>query len=123
MRKIDDLENEMRAVARGERKPSLRPEPRTVTVFNTLTPANLKLLRVIAIERPSTVSQLAKLTDRKQSNVSRTLQDLSKLGIVRMVRHGREIRPEIISPHLHLNVVEGTWSVSQEENRDVAISG
>jgi predicted transcriptional regulator len=80
-----------------------------VTLFNTLTPDNLKLLKAIAHERPSTVSQLAELTGRGQSNVSRALQDLTKLQIVRMVRQGREIRPEIVSPQWQINVVEGTW--------------
>jgi predicted transcriptional regulator len=45
---------------------------------------------------------------RAQSNVSRTLQRLAGLGLVRLVREGREVRPELVSTEIKVNLVTRT---------------
>jgi predicted transcriptional regulator len=101
----------MRAVARGERPAPARPSAAEAEgdLFGVLTPANRALLQVIGRDQPVSVSQLAELTGRAQSNVSRALQDLAKHGLVRMVREGQAIRPELISRHLDIDLIENCW--------------
>jgi predicted transcriptional regulator len=91
---LADLRDEMRAVARGERKPAPRP---ATTLLSALTGDALKLLNVIATTPSTTVSGLAQRLGKAQSNVSRSLQRLAAYGIVRLVREGREVRPELVA--------------------------
>lgn len=101
---LKDLESEMRAVARGERKPSTAPQERPATdLVSALTPANRKLMQVIA-SRSLTVSQLAEATGRSQPNVSRALQDLARVGLVRLDRDGQAIRPVLLARHVDIDL-------------------
>ncbi|MSQ72922.1 MAG: MarR family transcriptional regulator [Betaproteobacteria bacterium] len=52
------------------------------SVARLLTPENRELLSTIASHHPSSVTELAKRLGRAQSNVSRTLSKLMKLGLV-----------------------------------------
>jgi predicted transcriptional regulator len=101
---LADLRDEMRAVARGDRKPPPRP---AAPVLTALTEETLELLNAIAT-KPATVSGLALHLGRAQSNVSRTLQRLAGLGLVRLVREGREVRPELVSTEIRVNLVTRT---------------
>lgn len=104
---VNDLREEMRAVARGERQPSPLPAG---AVLGTLSSAgNLELLRVINQERPATVSDLAALTGRAQSNVSRSLQQLAKHGLIRLERDGKEVRPVPLAGEIDIDLVRGTY--------------
>lgn len=101
MRTLHDLRDEMLAVAQGTRPV---PPVHSVTdgesvsgLLGVLTPANRALMQLIATERPETVSRLAQLVNRAQPNVSRALQDLAKHGLVRLVRDGMSIRPELVA--------------------------
>jgi len=98
-RSFVDLEKEMRAVARGERAPS--PSPPVVNEdslgIGVLNPSNTELLQLILHNNPSSVLELAKLAGRQQSNVSRSLQDLARSGLIRLVRDGKTIRPELVA--------------------------
>jgi len=102
---ILDLREEMRAVARGERAAPDRPERAHEAPFS---PGNLDLLRLIVSGRPATVSDLAAMSGRAQSNVSRALQALVRHGLVRMVRDGRAVRPEVVSRTVRLDLATGT---------------
>lgn len=106
-RTLTDLQNEMRAVARGERKapPRSAKAEAGVDLFGVLTPSNRALLQVIGRDRPESVSKLAELTGRAQSNVSRSLQELAKFGLVRMVRDGQSIRPELAVIHVDIDLI------------------
>lgn len=55
------------------------------SVANVLSKENQQLLKVIAEQQPKSVTELATLTGRAVSNVSRTLKTLGGLGIVRLV--------------------------------------
>ena len=52
---------------------------------NVLSKENQQLLKVIAEQQPQSVTELATLTGRAVSNLSRTLKTLDGLGIVRLV--------------------------------------
>ncbi|MBF0305393.1 MAG: helix-turn-helix domain-containing protein [Alphaproteobacteria bacterium] len=110
---LNDLELELRGVVRGERTPSPRP-PEPDRGLLPLLAANLDLLRVIAQERPGSVSALAERIGRAQSNVSRSLQALARFGLVRLVREGKTIRPELVACHVDVDVANGSCHVVEE---------
>ncbi len=113
-RSIRDLREEMRAVARGERAPSPLPEKapdRATGVIGVLTSSNRALMQLIAVEKPASVSKLAELSGRTQSNVSRALQDLAKHGLVRLIRDGMTVRPVLAAVEVDVNLVNGTCEI------------
>ena len=52
------------------------------SVIKLLSTDNLHLLRLMRARRPTSMTQLAQLTGRKTSNLSRTLRHLEKIGVV-----------------------------------------
>ena len=113
-RTLVDLREEMRAVVRGDERASSRPfkAETAIDLFGILTPSNRALLQAIGRDRPDSVSRLAELTGRAQSNVSRSLQELAKFGLVRMVREGQAIRPELSVTHLDVDLVANQCHVA-----------
>jgi predicted transcriptional regulator len=106
-RSLNDLRDEMRAVARGERKPSPLPAGE---VLNVLASAeHRELLQVIHLERPETVSRLAELTGRAQPNISRSLQQLAKHGLIELVRNGREVRAVPTAVKVSISLIDDTY--------------
>ena len=81
------------AIARGERKP-VRGEP---TVWLTsiesfakvLSQRNRALLAMIGREKPGSVTELAGISGRSKSNLSRTLKTMSRYGLVELTRGER----------------------------------
>ncbi len=70
-----------------------------------LSPANLRMLSLLAAKRPRSVQELADLTGRTQGSVSRTLKRLAQAGIVAMTRgRGRELRPELVATRVQLEI-------------------
>lgn len=63
------------------------------SLFKVLTEKNMLLLEIIKNSRPQSVTELAHLTDRAVSNVSRTLHSLERLGIIEMkaLEDGRKV--------------------------------
>jgi DNA-binding transcriptional ArsR family regulator len=110
-----ELLDEMRAVARGDRLAPPRPAAQTLSA---LTTEALALLSTMAEQKPSSVSELAKLSGRTQPNVSRSLHLLAKYGIVRLVRDGREVRPELLATRIAIDLSTGT--VEPAEPREFA---
>ena len=109
-----DLREEMRAVARGERMatPLSHHEQDTTTgIISVLTPANRTIMKLIAREQPSSVSMLAELSGRTQSNVSRALQGMARHGLVELVRDGITVRPVLAVAEVEINLAKGTCEV------------
>jgi predicted transcriptional regulator len=102
---ISELREEMRAVARGERKASPLPAAK---LLSTLTVEALELLQIISNSRPVGVQELAELTGRSQPNISRSLQLLAKQGLLRLVRTGREVHPEPLAREVRIDLRTGT---------------
>lgn len=62
-------------------------------VAEVLSEKNRELLRILAEERPESVKELAELTGRAESNLSRTLKTLEGYGFVRLERKNKAVRP------------------------------
>jgi predicted transcriptional regulator len=104
---LNDLREEMRAVTRGERKPAPLPAREVLSVLSS--PEHAQLLQVIHQKRPENVSLLAELTGRAQSNISRSLQQLAKHGLIKLVRNGREVRPVPCATTISISLADNTY--------------
>lgn len=64
-----------------------------------LSDENRKLLRMICEKEPRTVMELAELSGRAASNLSRTLRTLEGYGLVKLHRRpeSRAVRPEALA--------------------------
>jgi DNA-binding transcriptional ArsR family regulator len=106
---LSELREEMRSVARGERHAAPLP---VAPLLAALSSESLELLGVLLRKRPSTVSELVARTGRAQPNISRSLQVLASLKLVRLVRVGREVRPEPIAASVRVDLVTGTYETT-----------
>lgn len=109
-RSLNDLREEMLAVARGERKPSPLPAREVLSVL--ASEEHRELLRIIHAERPESVGRLAELAGRAQPNVSRSLQQLAKLGLITLVRDGREVRPVPLAATVSIDLAQETYETT-----------
>src|SRR6266705_2714074 len=101
---LTELREEMRAVARGEQKAAPLPA--------ALSREALELLGILLREHPATVTELVTLTGRSQPNISRSLQLLAKYRLIRLVKDGREVRPEPIAKVLRVDLATGTYETT-----------
>lgn len=85
------------AIAKGERKPKASDPKIWFTSMRSLSQVlsdeNRALLDLIRTSRPSSISELANMTGRKQGNLSRTLKTMSQYGLVKMEKNARSLRP------------------------------
>jgi predicted transcriptional regulator len=88
IQRMDDLEAEMRKVARGETAaPADAASPSVDSaeaLIRLLTPDNRRLLRTIRDSKPQSVAELARLTKRAEPNLLRTLSKLEAFGLLEM---------------------------------------
>ena len=86
----EDMKARTLAIARGELKPkSTDPKvwfPSAESLVRVLSNKNRLLLATIRDARPQSLSDLAELTGRKKSNLSRTLKTMERYGIVTLER-------------------------------------
>lgn len=66
------------------------------SLANVLSKENQQLLKVIAEQKPQSVTELAILTGRAVSNVSRTLKTLGKHNLVEMKNTKTMLSPKVI---------------------------
>lgn len=97
------------AIARGDYRPA-RGEP---TVWFTsiesfakvLSERNRELLALIAQQRPDSLTELAVLTGRNKSNLSRTLKTMSRYGLVELDKGQRgRLIPHVPYDQVRLDV-------------------
>ena len=95
---IKSLEDEMRAVARGE-----RPAPPDAAkmsfnsvgaLFRLLTPEHRKLLGIIRDRKPGSIAALSEMTGRAEPNLARTLTKLEAAGFIAFETSGRRKAPK-----------------------------
>jgi predicted transcriptional regulator len=97
------------AIAKGE----ITPKPSDPKVWFTsmrslaevLSDENRAMLDVIRQSNPSSIGELAQMTGRKQSNLSRTLKTMSRYGLVRMEKNQRSLRPVVLADSYQLSIV------------------
>ncbi|HTO33876.1 MAG TPA: helix-turn-helix domain-containing protein [Pararhizobium sp.] len=94
-------------IARGEEKPA-RGDPKvwftsTESFAKVLSAGNRELLRIIAEKGPESLEELAELTGRAGSNLSRTLKTMESYGLVRFEPgHGRKLAPKVVHDRVEL---------------------
>lgn len=106
---LTELREEMRSVARGDGRAAPLP---AAPLLAALSSESLDLLGMLLRERPATVNELVALTGRAQPNISRSLQLLASLGLVRLTRVGREVRPEPIAASVRVDLATGTYETT-----------
>ncbi len=88
IQRMNDLETEMRKVARGEIAAATDAASPSVdsaeALIRLLTPDNRRLLRTIRDSKPQSVAELARLTKRAEPNLLRTLSKLEAFGLLEM---------------------------------------
>ena len=100
------------AVARGQRRlapnePRIR-FPSTESFAKVLSAANRDLLRVIDEQAPASLDELAQLTGRQKSNLSRTLKTMANYGLVRLDRGPRgRIAAKVVHDRIELELPLG----------------
>lgn len=95
-------------IARGEEKPA-PGDPKvwftsTESFAQILSAGNRELLRVINEQAPGSLEELAEITGRAKSNLSRTLKKMVSYGLVRMERNGRKLAPKVIHDRVELDL-------------------
>ena len=88
----DEMKARTMAIARGELKPKHSDPkvwfPSTESLVRVLSDKNRILLATIRDSQPKSLTDLAELTGRKKSNLSRTLKGMERFGIVKLERTG-----------------------------------
>jgi hypothetical protein len=98
--------------------------PASLGSFSKLLSENQDLIAVIAREMPESVAQLAVRVNRAESNVSRTLAKLVKMGLVQMIpaTTGQTKRPTLTMEKVRfdLDLLTGEMSFAGMKNPEEA---
>ena len=104
-----EMKSRTMAVARGTRRIAA-DEPKvwftsTESFAKILSAGNRELLQVIAKEAPSSLDELARITGRAKSNLSRTLKTMEGYGLVRLERGDKgRITPKVTHDRVELDL-------------------
>src|SRR6202050_3783566 len=103
---MKDLIAEMRAAARGEiptpPDAALPSVESAEALLRLLTPDNRSLLRTIRDAKPQSVAELARLTNRAEPTLLRTLGKLEAFGLLEMRTVDRRRVPTVMVDTLHI---------------------
>jgi predicted transcriptional regulator len=96
------------AVVSGDHR--VADEPRvwftsTESFAKVLSAGNRELLRIVSEAAPGSIEELARLTGRAKSNLSRTLKTMAGYGLIRLERgeHGR-LAPRVTYDRVELDL-------------------
>jgi predicted transcriptional regulator len=97
----EDYQKRTIAIANGDYRPR-KDEPKVwfdsvKSMAQVLGNENQKLLRMIIEHRPHSISELERISNRKKSNLSRTLKTLEKYGIVELSREQGKVVPRVMA--------------------------
>jgi predicted transcriptional regulator len=105
----EEMKARTMAVARGKRR--VAPGGPKVWFTSTesfakvLSAGNRELLRVIAERAPGSLDELARITGKAKSNLSRTLRTMEGYGLIRLERGERgRIRPQVLYDRVALDL-------------------
>jgi predicted transcriptional regulator len=105
----EEMKARTMAVARGERRLA-GDEPKvwftsTESFAKVLSAGNRELLRVIAEQSPTSLDELARITGKAKSNLSRTLRRMEGYGLVGLERGERgRIMPRVMHDRVALDL-------------------
>lgn len=104
----DEMKARSLRIARGEERPR-EADPKiwfasTESFARILSAPNREMLRIIAEQAPGSLDELAVLTDRAKSNLSRTLKTMTGYGLIRMERSGRKLAPKLVHDRVVLDL-------------------
>ncbi|MCB1935146.1 MAG: MarR family transcriptional regulator [Nitrosomonas sp.] len=93
----DKIRDRAISIARGTYKPK-KGEPKVwfptlKSVAEVLNENNRELLKIIAEARPESLTELAELSGRQKSNLSRTLKKMEQYGFVELKRTKTNVKP------------------------------
>jgi len=97
------------AVARGEKRVAAA-DPKiwftsTESFAKVLSAGNRELLRIIAEQAPGSLHELARITAKAKSNLSRTLRTMEGYGLVRLERGERgRVTPTVVHDRVELEL-------------------
>ena len=75
----------------------------TESFAKVLSARNRQLLGIIDGQAPGSLAELAKITGRAKSNLSRTLKTMERYGIIRLQRGERgQVRAEVVADQVEL---------------------
>ncbi|MDQ5921016.1 MAG: hypothetical protein QG673_1072 [Pseudomonadota bacterium] len=102
----DKFQQRIIDIAAGRYKPSTN-EPKIwfnslKSLAEVLNENNTRLLNIIEKMNPLSVKELSELSDRKASNLSRTLKTLERYGIVELKRENKTVRPIVKANSFHI---------------------
>ena len=108
----DEMKARTMAIARGEHEPG-KAEPEVwftsmESFARVLSDRNRALLALIAKAEPGSIAELAVLSGRAKSNLSRTLRTMERYGLVRLNKGNRgKVVPRVAYTDVVLDVPIG----------------
>ena len=98
------------AIACGDYKPG-KNEPKIwfesiETCMQILSTKNLELLKLIAQQKPASIEDLARLSGRAKSNLSRTLKTFERHRIIDLVEENRRKKPVALATRFDIQIGE-----------------
>ena len=117
----DEMRARTMAIARGETKRS-PDDPRVwftslESLAQVLSSKNRLLLEIIQKAKPGSMSELAKLSGREESNLCRTLHTMERYGLVRLTKVGHCLIPEVPYDRLSLDLPIAAQAAILERDR------
>jgi predicted transcriptional regulator len=94
----EDYKKRTIAIAKGEYKPA-KGEPKIwfdsiESMAQVLSSKNRELLKIIRESNPKSLAELSSVSGRQVSNLSRTLRNMEKYGIVKLSQEKRSVIPQ-----------------------------
>jgi predicted transcriptional regulator len=105
----EDMKARTLAIARGEERVTAS-EPKvwftsTESFAKVLSAGNRALLEMIVEKAPGSIDELAQMTGRAKSNLSRTLKTMAGYGLLRLERDERgRITPKVTHDRVELDL-------------------
>jgi predicted transcriptional regulator len=105
----EEMKTRTIAIARGARRVT-PDEPRvwftsTESFAKVLSAGNRDLLRVIVEHAPASLDELARMTGKAKSNLSRTLKTMARYGLITLQRGARgRIIPKVTHDRVELDL-------------------
>ncbi len=95
----EQFQRRLVAIAAG----TIKPKPGEPKIWfssirslsEVLSENNVKLLKIIKEEHPQTLAELARISGRQTSNISRTLKKMESHGIVELKRREHQVMPVV----------------------------